>query len=177
MSVSRCIAAALLVGSVVVGAGCTAQRTDEAKKNGDAVIHEARAVTNTAIDETKAGANTAIDATKKASNEVIDASKDAARVTADKTKEIAGELAGKSKDIALATGATVTDGWVTSKVKAKFADETALDHSDINVDTTNHVVTLKGNVRSSSARSRAVDIAAGTEGVTHVVDRLVVTNN
>jgi osmotically-inducible protein OsmY len=45
------------------------------------------------------------------------------------------------------------------------------------VDTTNHVVTLKGSVRSSAARSRAVAIAAGTEGVTRVVDQLVVKNN
>lgn len=166
MSVSKSLAAALLVGSVVVGMACTAQRTDESKNDAGAVI-----------DETKAGANTAIEATKKAGSEVIDASKDAARVTADKTKEIAGDVAEESKDIARTTGATVTDEWVTTKVKAKFADETLLEHSDIDVDTTHHVVTLKGSVRSSAARSRAVEIATGTEGVTRVVDRLVVKNN
>ena len=108
-----------------------------------------------ALDEARAHANTALDATKKAGSEAVDA----------------------GKDIALATGAAVTDGWVTTKVKAKFADETALERSDINVDTTNHVVTLKGSVRSSAARSRAVEIAKGTEGVALVVDQLVVKNN
>ena len=108
-----------------------------------------------ALDETRAGVNTALDATKKAGSEALDA----------------------GKDIALATGSAVTDGWVTTKLKAKFADETVLDRSDIRVDTTHHVVTLKGTVRSSAARSRAVEIAAGTEGVARVVDQLVVKNN
>jgi hyperosmotically inducible periplasmic protein len=143
MSVLKCLAAALLVGSIVAGAGCTAQGANESKKDAGAVF-----------DEAKAGADTAIDATRKAGSEAIDA----------------------SKDIALATGAAVTDGWVTTKVKAKFADDTLLERSDISVDTTNHVVTLKGSVRSSAARSRAVEIAAGTEGVTRVVDQLVVKN-
>jgi hypothetical protein len=166
MRVSTSLAAALLVGAVVVGVGCTGPRTDDSKRDAGA-----------AIDATRSGASTAIDATKKAGSEAIDASKDAAGVTADKTKQIAGEVAEKSKEIAVATRAAVTDGWVTTKVKAKFADETALERSDIDVDTTNHVVTLKGSVRSSAARSRAVAIAAGTEGVTRVVDQLVVKNN
>lgn len=46
--------------------------------------------------------------------------------------------------------------------------------SDINVATTEHVVTLKGHVRSSAARLRAGEIAAGTEGVTGVVNELIV---
>ena len=39
----------------------------------------------------------------------------------------------------------------------------------------NHVVTLKGTVASEKAKSRAVAIASGTEGVTRVVDQLVVS--
>ena len=144
MSISKSLAAGLLVGSVVVGVGCTAQGSDESKKDAGVVL-----------DETKAGADTAIDATKKAGSEAMSA----------------------SKDIALAAGAAVTDGWVTTKVKAKFADETLLERSDITVETTNHVVTLKGSVRSPAARSRAVEIATGTEGVTRVLDQLVVKNN
>ena len=144
MSVMKSLAAALLVGSVIVGGACTAQRADESKKDAGATLDGARA-----------GAGTALDATKKAGSEAIDA----------------------GKDIALAAGAAVTDGWVTTKVKAKFADETALERSDISVDTTNHVVTLKGSVHSSVARARAVEIATGTAGVARVVDKLVVKNN
>jgi hyperosmotically inducible protein len=129
------------------------------------------------VDETRSEARTAIDATKKAGNAAIDASKDAARATADKTKEIAGDVVEKSKDIAVATGATVTDGWTTTKVKAKFADDTVLTHSNISVETTNHVVTLTGTVPSSTARSHAAAIAAGTEGVRRVANQLVVKND
>jgi hyperosmotically inducible protein len=74
----------------------------------------------------------------------------------------------------VATSAAVTDGWITTKLKAKFADETMLKGSDINVDTTDHVVTLSGAVPSATAKSRAVEIADGTEGVKRVVNRLVV---
>ena len=56
-----------------------------------------------------------------------------------------------------------------------FVDESLLKGSTIDVDTNNHVVTLKGSVRSNTARARAVAIARGTEGVARVVDELVVT--
>ena len=62
----------------------------------------------------------------------------------------------------------------TTKVSAKFADETLLEDSDINVDTNNHVVTLKGVVASDAAKTRAATIARGTEGVTRVVNELAV---
>ena len=57
----------------------------------------------------------------------------------------------KSKEAATTAGAAVTDGWITTKVQAKFADEPVLEGSDINVDTHDHVVTLMGTVRSGEA--------------------------
>jgi len=92
---------------------------------------------------------------------------DAARAGAEKVAE-------KTKEVAEATGAAVSDGWITAKVKAKFADETALNGSSISVDTTDHVVTLSGAVVSSASKTRAVQIAEGTEGVKRVVNQLVV---
>jgi hyperosmotically inducible protein len=59
-------------------------------------------------------------------------------------------------------------------VNDKFVDETLLKDSKINVDTNDHVVTLKGTVGSDAAKARAVAIARGTEGVVRVVDQLVV---
>jgi osmotically-inducible protein OsmY len=59
-------------------------------------------------------------------------------------------------------------------VSAKFVDETLLKGSNINVDTNNYVVTLKGTVGSDAARVRAIAIARSTEGVKRVVDQLVV---
>jgi hyperosmotically inducible protein len=117
---------------------------------------------------------TAIDATKHAGKKTADVTKDVARKTGDKTKEIAGTTGNKTKEVVSATGEAITDGWITTKVKTKFVDETLLKGSDINVDTDDHVVTLKGTVTSSAGRVRAAEIAGGTEGVTRVINQLVV---
>jgi hyperosmotically inducible protein len=116
------------------------------------VVFIAQACSERATDETKQDASAAIDATKAG----------------------ADRLAEKSKEVASATSAAVTDGWITTKVKAKLADETILKGSDISVATTDHVVTLSGAAPSGAARTRALEIASGTEGVARVVDQLVV---
>ena len=110
---------------------------------------------------------------KEAMEEIEDKAEDIAEETAEKTKEVAGELADKSREIISATGERITDGWITTKVNAKFADEQILNGSNITVETNDYVVTLKGTVESDSAKRRAVEIARGTEGVVRVVDQLV----
>ena len=90
--------------------------------------------------------------------------KDADRTLADRAK------AGLSK-----TGEKITDAWVTTKVKWFFMGEDALKGSDINVDTVDHVVTLKGTVKTAAGRTRAVTLARQTDGVVRVVDLLKVT--
>ena len=111
---------------------------------------------------------------KEVTEKIEDKAKEIAGETADKTREIAGEIADKSKEVVSATGEVITDGWITTKVTAKFADEKILKDSKINVDTSNRVVTLKGTVPSAAAKSRAATIARGTEGVVSVVDQLTV---
>ena len=54
-------------------------------------------------------------------------------------------------------------------------NESALKGSDINVDTNDHVVTLKGTVASLAGKSRAEQIAKSTKGVTRVINWLTVT--
>ena len=118
------------------------------------------------------------DKTKEVTQEVKDKAKEIAEETKDKTKEIAGEVANKvadkSKQVLSATGEAISDGWITTKIKAKFSDEKLLKDSKINVDTNDRVVTLKGSVGSSAAKVRATAIANGTEGVGRVVDELLV---
>ena len=65
-----------------------------------------------------------------------DAAVDAGKVAADKVAET-------TREVATATGAAVSDGWITAKLKAKFADEVVLNGSDISVETNDHTVTLK----------------------------------
>ena len=75
------------------------------------------------------------------------------------------------------TGEVVTDVWITSKVKWFFVGEDLLKGADINVHTTDHVVTLQGTVRSIAGRTRAVALATRTGGVHKVVDQLTIGTN
>ena len=72
------------------------------------------------------------------------------------------------------TGEAINDGWITTKVKWFFVGEDALEGSDINVDTKDKVVTLKGTVRSAAGRDRAVELATNADGVRRVVNELVI---
>ena len=72
------------------------------------------------------------------------------------------------------TGEKITDAWITTKVKWFFIGEDALKGSDINVDTKDNVVTLKGTVKSAAGKARAVHLATHADGVKKVVDQLMV---
>jgi hyperosmotically inducible protein len=72
------------------------------------------------------------------------------------------------------TGEKINDAWITTKVNWFFMGEDLLKGSDINVDTKDHVVTLKGHVASQPGKARAMELARTTEGVKTVVDQLVV---
>ena len=81
----------------------------------------------------------------------------------------------KTKSGASEVGEVVTDAWITTALAAKFVDEDTLKGSNINVDTDNHVVTLKGTVTTAAGRDRAVQIAKTTQGVTRVIDTLTIS--
>lgn len=90
------------------------------------------------------------------------------------TGKAMGTAGQKTKEAASATGEAVTDTWITSALAAKFVDEPTLKDSNINVDTKDHVVTLKGTVMSAAGRARAVAIAKDTKGVSRVIDTLTI---
>ncbi len=83
-------------------------------------------------------------------------------------------VGGKTKDGLSKTGEVMTDGWITTRVNQRFVSDDLLKGSDINVNTDNHVVTLKGTVTSSAGRTKAGTIAKRTEGVDRVVNQLTV---
>ena len=72
--------------------------------------------------------------------------------------------------------ATVTDGAVTTKVKAQFLANTDLRKADISVTTNNGVVALTGTVASIELRQLAVNLARHTGGVVRVDDQLRVAS-
>ncbi len=70
-------------------------------------------------------------------------------------------------------GEELSDGWITTKVKARFVGDDMLQGSDISVDTNSDgEVTLTGTVPSESARKHAVEVARSTKGVKKVNEQL-----
>jgi hyperosmotically inducible protein len=71
--------------------------------------------------------------------------------------------------------ATVNDAWITTQIHAKFFLDPDIKGRNINVDTTDGVVTLSGEVHSASEHSQALAKVKTTQGVTRVIDKLAVT--
>src|SRR5258705_2367636 len=67
-----------------------------------------------------------------------------------------------------------SDPGITTAVKTKLAADDTVKAYQINVDTTNRVVTLTGNVDSAAARDQAIVIARRTNGVNDVVDHIII---
>src|SRR5262249_3254653 len=70
------------------------------------------------------------------------------------------------------TGQYLSDAEITSKVKTKFLTEPGVSGLRIDVDTTDGVVTLSGNVKSRAEADKAMSIARGSDGVKQVVDKM-----
>ena len=100
--------------------------------------------------------------------------KEGASKTRDAVVKGATIVGNKTKDGVSKTGEVMTDGWITSRVSGRFVNEDLLKGSNINVDSSDHIVTLKGTVLTSAGRARAGVVARQTEGVRRVVNNLIV---
>jgi hyperosmotically inducible protein len=109
-----------------------------------------------------------------ASQTVVEKTKEGAEKTKDAVVEGAKVAVDKTEDGLSKTGEVMTDGWITTRVNARFVDEELLKGSDINVDTSKHVVTLKGTVTGRAGRAKATSVALHTEGERRVVNRLTI---
>ncbi len=121
-------------------------------------------------DKTKDGAVATKNAAEKAGDKIAEKTKEGAVAT----KHGAEKAAGATKEGLSKTGEVITDAWITTRVKAKLVDEDLLKGSDINADTNNHVVTLRGTVMSAAGKARAEAQAREVEGVRNVVNNLVI---
>lgn len=83
------------------------------------------------------------------------------------------ELGEKAAAAAEAVGNAMDDAAITAKIKAKMTLDDSTQARSVDVSTTGPTVTLSGTVRSAAARDRTVTLARETNGVTHVVDHLV----
>jgi hyperosmotically inducible protein len=76
--------------------------------------------------------------------------------------------------VLLTAGCAQTDTGITTAVKGKLAADDQVKAYQIDVDTRDKVVTLSGSVDTPAAKSRAVDLARNTDGVTSVTDNITV---
>lgn len=98
----------------------------------------------------------------------------AARSGAAEVREESREAAARAGDVADRAGAVVRDAAITSAVKSKFLADTTVKGLQIDVDTSNGMVTLNGNVSSRAEADRAMMLARNTDGVKGVHDNLKV---
>jgi len=74
-----------------------------------------------------------------------------------------------------ATG-KVDDSWITTKVKATLAQDSATPAKDIHVNTKSGVVVLTGNVLTKDQKTKAESDARTIKGVKDVENQLVVAD-
>jgi len=86
----------------------------------------------------------------------------------------AAEVSAKAEVAATKVKETVEETAITSKIKAKMALDDSVKALAIEVSTTGSTVTLSGRVRSAAEHDRALALARETNGVTNVVDQLLV---
>jgi hyperosmotically inducible periplasmic protein len=75
----------------------------------------------------------------------------------------------------LTAGCGQTDAGITTAVESRLAADDSVPADEINVETSDGVVTLTGSVDTNVARIRAVEIARETRGVREVVNELHAT--
>jgi hyperosmotically inducible periplasmic protein len=66
------------------------------------------------------------------------------------------------------TSTNIADGWITTKVKSNFVYSSNVASSDIEVNTSSGIVTLKGKVSSGAERALAIELAQNVRGVKSV---------
>ncbi len=92
-----------------------------------------------------------------------------------KRQQLFGWLTAAAVAATMTIGCAQTDPGISTAVKTKLAADDTVRATDINVDTKNGVVTLKGEVPSAAAKTRALELAKATDGVRDVVDAITVT--
>src|SRR5215207_1040254 len=65
-----------------------------------------------------------------------------------------------------------TDAGITTAVKSKLAADDTVKAYQVDVDTNNKVVTLRGEVDSPAAETMAIQLARDTDGVRDVIDEI-----
>ena len=112
--------------------------------------------------------------TKDTAKQTGSAIGDAARKTGDAVTTAGKQAADSVTTGSAAAAGSVSDAWITSAAKMRLIANTTTPGFDINVDTSEGVVTLFGTVPSSEARRAAESEAQAVSGVKRVDNQLTV---
>jgi len=82
--------------------------------------------------------------------------------------------ADKAAEVGRDAGNAVSDAAITTAVKSKMLADTKVGGLKIDVDTSNGVVTLTGDVSSAAEKAEAMRLARETDGVKSVRDKLTI---
>jgi hyperosmotically inducible periplasmic protein len=88
------------------------------------------------------------------------------------TTGVADEAQSKAREGADKTGNLIGDAGITAAIKTKMLADSTVGGLKIDVDTTDGVVVLKGDVKSAAEKKRAIELAKETDGVKAVKDQL-----
>jgi hyperosmotically inducible periplasmic protein len=77
--------------------------------------------------------------------------------------------------LAVTVACSQSDPGITTAVKAKLAADDVVKAHQIDVDTTDGVVTLRGRVETAAQKEQAVVLARQADGVRDVMDQLTIT--
>lgn len=89
-------------------------------------------------------------------------------------RDAAADVREKTAMTAARISESLEEGGLTAKIKAKMVLDDLVKARAINVTTDGTVVTLAGTVHTQEERDRALALAKQTDGVTNVVDALVI---
>jgi len=116
-------------------------------------------------------------ATERAGHQTNHAAPDASDTDASRRDEhgtgTTGTVAGNPEQVP----GVGPDAAITMKIQAKYAGDDVVKGRNIDVDTSNGVVTLKGEVDSKRERDAAEQLARETAGVKRVIDELKVASH
>ena len=92
----------------------------------------------------------------------------------DYTNQMAENARAKARELGEQVGKTLDDAWIYTRIKSGMASAQGIPALKINVDVSDHVVTLRGHVDTADQRTKAEEIARDTDGVREVHDEVQV---
>jgi hyperosmotically inducible protein len=95
----------------------------------------------------------------------------------EESKELGRDVKEKTGSAAQDTKDAISDARITSETKLKFAADDTVKALNIDVDTSNGVVTLRGSVNSQAELQQAIRLAKSIDGVKKVNSELEIVNN